>query len=104
MKKVVAFSLLLCLVFLALSSASAISCGHTAYVIWHRNGPWMHLSPTESGEYTTTHYRNVYADVYCKTCQKIVESYFDYTEWGSHTIPCSLCGAQDIVNRKVEVN
>lgn len=92
MKKMVCLVLTLVAMFTILTSASADVCQHTNTDVRLLFGEWRHLD-TESEEYGTTHYRDMYTITYCVDCGTFLDSLFAGTDWGDHTLPCDECGA-----------
>lgn len=92
MKKAILLIIVLVLVLGICSTAFAATCSHNNWSTKIVYKAWKKLQ-TSSDEYSTTHYRDVYLRKTCKTCG-VVDEYFDYVDWGSHTLPCSLCGAK----------
>lgn len=91
MKKIISF--LLVVLLLSAYTMALAECDHSITYTKPRYSAWMHLNKGQSDEYETTHYRSVYLRTYCKKCGVMLNEYFDYTEWASHTLPCSLCNA-----------
>lgn len=95
--------LLLLILTTTVGSAACLHNGKLLYLTTY--GSWTPLSPY-SENYPFEHYRQVYQDTYCVLCNTRIDRMFDYVEWGDHTLPCSLCGAnhQSILDRKTNPN
>jgi len=75
------------------AETNGVMCSHLApreYVQVHAN--WRPLS-VGSPEYAVSHTRDWYLETRCSVCGHLFMRELMPTEWGSHYLPCSLCGA-----------